>query len=500
MKTLLFSFALLISLVAASQQFKTTVSETYDNKASASYSLSISNARLHLLRTQKGAAMYMSVGVRKTDVTDRTVLAETKSEMRIREPLGIKFLKAGGKVYIIYQETEKKGNAGNIMAVEVDTITLALSEPRIIGNLESSGYTAKISLYTNSYRFHWKTSPDGQTILALMSNDKTAAEFYTAVYDSDLMLKWEAKQQLPHSHSDVVQQDAAVDNKGQVYVAYRLLAKNKASGHIAIYQTGKKIKDLALQLGTSSPHDIKLLASANAQKVHVAGLYVETYWLALRGAYCTSVNSNDLSVGKIIKDAVPSLLVEQFSADGWGNAKQGNNYGLHHSITSQLKETAQYDPFITGEFRSTDLSMSNKSYHFSGSILHVYFINDKIQFNRLPKYRVSTTYLIGDSYSVFPWQNKVIIFYNDHPDNLQRDISQKPVNSNVYSNVVMVAAVIDPQGGVKRHVVLDLKKENFVAITDQIKQINHQFFVPTYQVKTLGGINDNFRMATVEVY
>ena len=94
----------------------------------------------------------------------------------------------------------------------------------------------------------------------------------------------------------------------------------------------------------------------------------------------------------------------------------------------------------------------------------------------------------------------MIIFYNDNDNNLNKDISASPARSSNYSNVVMVAAVIGPSGEVTRSKVIDLQKEDYVAITDLIQRKNNVFYVPNYKVKALGGISDVFRLGIVELY
>jgi len=47
-----------------------------------------------------------------------------------------------------------------------------------------------------------------------------------------------------------------------------------------------------------------------------------------------------------------------------------------------------------------------------------------------------------------PFQDKVIVFYDDNDDNLKKGITESPSNSNVYKNLVLVAAIIERDGTV----------------------------------------------------
>ena len=208
---------------------------------------------------------------------------------------------------------------------------------------------------------------------------------------------------------------------------------------------------------------------------------------------------NPVSVRRAMrKSAFPEDLVKQFINDGWGPNKLEPGVGLSTAINGRLTELGNFHPAFTGEFRYSGFT-GDRYYNYSGSILHAYFAPAQTHFARLPKSRTSAGSTIGDSYSVFALADKMVIFYNDDIDNLSKDIKSKPSNSNVYKNVVMVGAVINTDGQLSRKLVIDMKKDNFMALTDKIQNNGNQFFVPCFEVKSLGGINDNYRAVRVEV-
>ena len=502
MKILPFLIAILFVLPVSAQQFKSTISEKYENKGVFSHTVTLSNSRLHLLRTQKGAAFNMSIGVRKTDMADRTVLGETTDRIKIREPLGLRFQMAGNRVYLIYQEMGKKGEVGNILASEIDTNNLKIAEPKTIGDLAKAGYTFTLSNENyRGHKFYWKHSPDHKKTVALVCNDVTAAEFYMAVFDQNLNLIWDGKQTLETPSNEVLNKDVCIDNNGNVYLAYRINPRNrqvKASelNRVGIYQNNKRRIEHKLDLGNGAAHEMRLLASADGSAIHVSGYYTDDGSGALKGSFYTRIKTSDATAETIRKDVFPASIIELFANDRWADKKTG----LHNTISTKVIELEDGTLNMTGEFRSTDQMTIGKMVVYSGSLLNVYFGKAGTSVTRIPKFRVSAASTVGDSYSAFPYKQNVIIFYNDNDNNLNKDISASPARSSNYSNVVMVAAVIGPSGEVTRSKVIDLQKEDYVAITDLIQRKNNVFYVPNYKVKALGGISDVFRLGIVELY
>jgi hypothetical protein len=414
--------------------------------------------------------------------------------------LGLSLQKIGEDFFLVYQETEKGRMLGSVMAAPVDTGTLAIGVPRVVGDFAKTGYQVKASFgQISDHKMFLTWSPDSSKIMILVSMETSADQYYVGVFDNRLQPLWERKELMNVPSNQVTVQDACVDNKGDAYVAYRILPTNKQPANtltrVAIINKEKKWIDHALDLGTAAAKEIRLLASKDGNRIHVAGYFYETDVYKLQGAFSTYIKTDNGQTGAINKAPFPSSLMNQLAADGW--ASTGKDFGVSASLAPKIFELENGSVNMVAEFRSSQWG-TKTVYEFSGSILNVYCSEEGIAFSRLPKKRTSAGSTIGDSFSAFAYGNQVIVFYNDEDNNLKRDISAPPFNSNVYKNVVLVAAIIEKDGKTTRHLAVDQQKENFMALSDRIEmEGSNVFWIPMYQVKALGGIKDDRKVAKI---
>jgi hypothetical protein len=129
------------------------------------------------------------------------------------------------------------------------------------------------------------------------------------------------------------------------------------------------------------------------------------------------------------------------------------------------------------------------------------FTSEATCFSRIPKYRVSTDNMMGDSYHAFAYQDKMIVFYDDKEDNLKKALSESPGNSSNYRNSVLVAAIIDANGKVSRQLVIDMEKENYLALTEYMFDLSpDKLLLPLQKIGALGGAANNMKWATIELF
>jgi hypothetical protein len=243
--------------------------------------------------------------------------------------------------------------------------------------------------------------------------------------------------------------------------------------------------------------EVKLLAAKKGDLIYIAGTFFEETE-NLAGAYKASMSTTDFKLSAIKRSAFTDSLVERFSKDSWGSKKQ-KKYGLYPQFNAELIESGDGIVNLVAEFK-TQVWGTRAVFYISGSILVVSFGNTATTFARIPKTRTSAGSTIGDSYAVISSQDKVIIFYNDVEKNIDRDITLDPVGSDVYSNAVLVAAVINGDGLVKREKVIDLKQKDFLAIGDRMNVLAPSVLqFPVYKIKNLGGIGNDMMTATVTI-
>jgi hypothetical protein len=260
-------------------------------------------------------------------------------------------------------------------------------------------------------------------------------------------------------------------------------------------QTGTPLHK-TLHLVNARPSEVLLLPSKQKDSIYIAGTYFDQTD-NLGGVFKSNITTTGFKLAAAKQSPFPSAIVEQFANDGWGSTR-GKKYGIYPQFSSQLIETGEGISMVA-EFRSEDMT-TKAMYKFAGGILNIYFDNKQTSFSRIPKYRTSAGSTMGDSYFAFSSKGKMIIFYNDNEENLSRDIALKPLSATVYKNTVLVGAVIEADGTVKRTKVIDLKDQNFMGLVEDMKVISPSVVqIPVQKVKSLGGAGDQMMTATITI-
>jgi len=409
--------------------------------------------------------------------------------------------KINDKVYIIYHEVQPKNTVGNIMAVEVNPETLETGTPKIIGQIADTDYKLKFSESLQySLKYFFIGSPDGKkNLVMLTTGDKRC---FVSMLDENMNVLWGKVQNVVES-GDYEFKSVGIDNKGNIYVGYKLYGKetekNNSKNRIAIiHETGKPI-DVILNLGAITAANLQVVPSKDNSTVHVAGTYMDNSNFAkLKGVFYTKLNIADFKLDDIKTTAFPDTLVKRFEQDGWANTKQ-KDFGLSRLLDFRFFEREDGVLDMIAEFRRTE--QGTKAYfYFSGSIVNVSFETSGAVFARIPKIRRSVESLIGDSYTAIPFQNKVIVFYDDNDENLKKSISESPSSSNVYKNLVLIGAIIEPDGSVTRKLLIDMQDQNYLAVTESMIQENPgKIIVPLQKIKGQGGFANNTRWATIMI-
>ncbi|SEW26911.1 hypothetical protein SAMN05428988_3808 [Chitinophaga sp. YR573] len=399
--------------------------------------------------------------------------------------------KIGDKIWFIYVEPAEKNNIGNIMAVEVNPLTLEVSSPKVLAASKSMGLSLPLMNGLAAKKVLFKYSPDRKKVLLFVGAGKE--QFYLSRLDEQLNVVW-GKNETIAEITDKEIQSEIIDNAGIVYLSY--VGKVKTIADIVIFkQTGTPLHK-TLTIENAWPAEVLLLPSKQSDSIYIAGTYFDQTD-NLAGVFKSNITTTGFKLAVAKKSPFPSGIVEQFANDGWGSTK-GKKYGIYPQFSSQLVETGEGISMVA-EFRSEDMT-SKAAYKFAGGILNIYFDNKQTSFSRIPKYRVSAGSTMGDSYFAFSSKGKTIIFYNDNEENLNRDIALKPLGSSVYKNAVLVGAVIEADGTVKRTKVIDLKDQNFMGLVEDMKVISPSVVqIPVQKIKSLGGAGDQMMTATITV-
>jgi hypothetical protein len=427
---------------------------------------------------------------------DLKVVKEVKLENgeRVYGPFEPMIKKINDKIFFLYYQHTGEDDNIKLMSCEIDPITLKLSAPEELLSLVQKNISLQQALQmTSSYKFELMPSPDLSKTLVLWSSGVNN-QIYFSVLGKDFK-KIRSANETISKESKIEVINACVDNIGNVFISYNN-SKRKLP-HIILNKADSKSSDFELNIGSGEVYEAYVFPSINDNNIVVTGTYREgTDRLA--GVFSQVINVSSSQPGAATKTIFPKELIEEFDGDGWAETK-AKNYGL--SILLYITPVLLGDGTINlaGEFRKVEMG-TKTSFMIAGDIINIHFKKDGVVFSRIPKVRVSAGSTIGDSFYPVAYKNQVIIFYNDHESNVKQDITKTPSRSDNYRNSVLVAAAIQPDGTVKREILIDLSKEDYLPVAETLQRLSqNSILIPIRKVKGFGKIGDDFKWGAIEI-
>ena len=499
MKTLCGLLLLCLFSTASAQKFTVSVSEEMKHegevplKVGEEYISFAADMKMQFGFTFKLSKVKFAVTLSKYN-SRLQLVKETKlsNGEKAYGPFKPMFKRINNKVYLFYYQPDEEDNHIKLLASEIDLSDLSLKAPDELITIEQKniGLQQVMDLMSLN-KMEFRLSPDGSKLLTLWSSGINN-RFFFSVLNSNLKTIRRGDETIKGENSIAIR-NACLDNAGNVIVSYQ------AGKHARILVNGPDAKrtEQEVRLGEGSPYEVFVWAPANeGSSIRIAGSYKEgSDWLA--GVFSQTMNATNFQLGKPVKTLFPTSLIEQFDNDGWAN-KKPKKYGLAQ-ISLQPFQLADGSIDLIGEFRRTEMGMRT-SFALAGGILNIHFKEEGVLCSRIPKARVSAGSTIGDSYSVFPLGNKMAIFYNDHEANLKQDIGTSPKRSDNYKDDVLVAATITDDGTVKREILIDERREDFLPVAEQLQYLSSSsLLVPIRQIKGFGKVAERFKWGLIDI-
>jgi hypothetical protein len=85
------------------------------------------------------------------------------------------------------------------------------------------------------------------------------------------------------------------------------------------------------------------------------------------------------------------------------------------------------------------------------------------QFVRLPKWQQTTSTSLYSGFKALTIKNKLVIFYNDDRDNVERELEKRPEEMTNFKKSVLAMAVIDQKSNLVRSAVYDHRDMNLTT-------------------------------------
>lgn len=403
-----------------------------------------------------------------------------------------------GTPYIIYHQVRNKTVLGNIMAIPIDLAQQTAGKALVIGDVDKAAFEFKYSIFSSkSFSYSFYKSPDRSHQLILAHADGGAC--FITVLDENMNILWTLANIFTKDEKANLR-SAFIDNSGNVLIALQRDIKDGVDMRLVPITQGKRQQDIILNIQNASWFAPQLLYSkTNPGQVEIAGLTVSDKSRA-QGIFRASFDLAQRKARPAIYLPFSDSLMNQLDVDGWANSsKSSKKYGVSSLVKPVFQQQANGNIVGMAELEEATMGQRVNFYRY-GPILYFSFAGEKGGFTRIPKNRVSTVSDVGAYGQGYVMGNETVVFYNDNPDNLEKDLDERAKRSDKYKNHVLIAAFIQPDGSMRREVAVDLKDEDYLAETTRaIALSGNKWLIPFAKIKGGGRVGSSQRWAIVTV-
>jgi len=497
-------------LIGYSQTIKSTISDEFRS------SINTVNA----IKTENGYISYFEIGTKdhlkygfgwnKVRLAIRIVLYDNSMKevkmvdlsegQKIYGPIMTDLRQIGDKIYFIYHEIQEKNTIGNIMAVEINSKTLEVGIPKIIGNVNSTslklGFSENLQ---NEFKYFIVQSPDSKKYSFFMTDGRQ--QYFMSVLDENCNVLWSKNDKIDEYHS-FNYQNVCIDNSGNVYLAMhfnnRKVEEINTNNRVYVFRKNGNPIILNLQVKDGAINNFKVLASKKENSVLVAGFYacVPGY---INGSFYGTISSETFKINFLNSYKFSDSLLTTFANDGWALTKK-KEYGLCSSMDFRVLELDNGNIDLVSEIKLISGMNDPRPYQVAGDILNVGFLKTGPVYSHIPKYRRTYSASFGNTFYTIAHQDKVIVFYNDNLKNITNPLSLKPINADGNNSEVLATGVFDLKGNVDRQLIYDSKEDHYISIPETTKYLGlGKIMIPFVSSKTSIADSDKMKLCSIEI-
>ena len=388
----------------------------------------------------------------------------------------------GNDVFYTYEEYESKQHT--IYAVKINQETLKAEKKTILATLDEETY----GIVSGTV---YKISQDSSKVLLFaedLGKKKANKQLYTVVFDSELKKIWSRTFELPMSGRMVSIEDQDVTNDGKILVAVKQYEKTIITDLVQdkshkvppyeykIFQCTKEgpAKERRFDVGGHFIEGTRL-AFDRSGLVTVAGLYKKSPNGRVTGIFYNSFDSTVSVISKNQMLVFPKEILELVDKDGQGKS-DGSDPGVSEylRIKNILRRSNGTIDLITEVQELNSYTQNNPNQYFYGKEYRNYIYGDIVnvnldkegrgQFTRVPKRQEGYQGDMALGYYPLVYGDKLVLLYNDHADNMTKDLSKAPDHFATAKKAVLAAAIIDSKGLLTRKAVYTFREEKQMAL------------------------------------
>lgn len=390
---------------------------------------------------------------------------------------GIKFdnlLSVKNNLFLFTNHYEKKEKTTTFYAQKIDNKTLnPVGRPVTLGVMEA------ISRHSQS-TVEYELSKDSSKIMVFglsPYSKKNNEKYYMAVYTSDMEKLWDNTVELPYLDKFIDVLDYIVTNDGSVGVILKHYDKEvkredvrEDGARVPAYKTklllyakgDSKPKEFILNLQDKYVHTMELTAD-KANNLTLFGLYKNRYDGYVNGYFVAVIDQASMNVEVKKMEAFPVDMLTLVEKDKQGSDRDKDPGLSNHFTLADVVEREdgttdyllEYYKLVWRTRKSGNFYYTYPDYYY-GDVIDVHVkASAATAFVRLPKWQHTAETKLYSSFKAITSKNKLVLFYNDDRDNVERDLEKRPDDMVRFDKSVLAMATIDPRNNLTRSAVYD---------------------------------------------
>jgi hypothetical protein len=384
------------------------------------------------------------------------------------------------KLHLFTSQYDKATKATSFYCQTLDVVSLnPKGNPKNLGSFDAINKSAQSTV-------GYEVSKDSSKILMLglsPYSKKENEKYYIAVYDDNMNKQWDNTVELPYKDKFVEIFDRLVTNDGKVGVLIKHYDQEvtketvKVGGEkipsyttkFLLYEKGvDKPTEYILNLNSKFIHTLQLTSDID-NNLTLFGLYKNKYDGYVSGYFITTIDKVTKAVNNVKMDAFPMEFLEMIKKDKQGSDKE-KDPGLYNafSLATVVDRNDGSKDYILeyrsevyiqpSSYRSNGMWVSTPGYwiYNYGDIIDICIKpNNSTVLTRIPKMQTSKNIRIYSNFQALTYKDKLLLFYNDDKDNVDRDLAKKPETLTKFNKCVLVKTVVDAKGSFTRESVFD---------------------------------------------
>ncbi len=407
---------------------------------------------------------------------------------------GMKFdnlLSIKNNLFLFTNHYNRKEKTTTFYSQKIDNKSLKpVGKPANLGAMEAISRNSQSTVQYEVSKDSSKIMVFGLSPYAKKGNEK----YYMAVYSHEMNKLWDNTVVLPYRDKFIDVLDYIVTNNGSVGVILKHYDKEVKRENVRedgarvpayktkllLYANGEsQPKEFVMNLQDKYVHTMQVTADKN-NNLTLFGLYKNKYDGYVSGYFVTVIDQKSMGVDVKKMEAFPADLLELVKKDKQGSDRE-KDPGLSSYFTladvveredGSIDYLLEYYKLVWRTRRSGNYSYSYPDYYYGDIIDIRVSASAPTSFVRLPKWQHTANTSLYSSFKAVCHNNKLVIFYNDDRDNVERDLAKKPDDMVKFDKSVLAMATIDQKNNLTRSVVYNHRDMKLTTCINASKRLS----------------------------